>query len=615
MNARRDDDDWAQQQHVDQYDVDKDEAKRASHENIMEEAERRRLLEEDIWTAEVQPKQRTRERRERRTEGDTAKKAKELIPTHSPAKTSRNLKVGDAPSVTAEPTPRPKALAERALPHTQATLLHHKMQAHPATTPDFPWATVRSGISYTWTHVGEASLPANTAPCSSWDKIPRSSSTRNLATSTGDKGKYDSNADVSVLVAPTMQARYNDHGTKLSSSQSIHRMDIENHPVMGRRIVPSSERRARNPQHAQQNQEPDRIVNHTQPAPAARRMLATDPRIFDPPSTIQVNVEEAWREGGATDRRRKQEDRTRTSPDPKPTRTQGPPIVPEDLGFPSQRYGQSSRIEEDSPHISAKLKLRGLQRWESENESTLEQDAFRNRVEDVMCRPKVGCEPTERNNTSVLDEDRTRVAGAPSDQNVQIGPAGPVSVAQRHADPVGASNYRPVASMTPEMRATEPSALMSPSLGGHVFTGNRSATRDEQESFPVPPSPPWAKSVKVDLVDPRLSAQRYDDVARSHGQRPGNAGECGGSYTYDGAAGNGEAAKSAEDGVFAPEVPGCRTATCRHRFRFSTREELETYFGGATLKSMAKTLRPIDPDVLGGTRCLASLSMNMQRRR
>ncbi|KAF8071484.1 hypothetical protein FPV67DRAFT_875350 [Lyophyllum atratum] len=650
VHATRDDDDCAQQQRVDQDNDGKDEATRPSRKNIMEEAERRRLLEEDIWTAEVQPKQIrcrgcsrwikldarsmyyhgfwekhrdlcqgikrilgipvSKRTRKPNTKSNSAKKAKGTIPARSAAKASRNCKVGDAPVVIAKTDPRPEALPERALAITPPTL-HHTMQAHPTATPHFASATAWIGLSTPPSRVGEAPLPTYTTPSDCWDKISRSSC--NLVASATGIGKYDPIASERVLGAPITKDRYDNYDTRSSSSRSIDEMDIEDHPVVGGRIVPSNEREDRDPQPAQRTEEFTRIVDHTQPAPATRRMLATDPRIFEPPSTILGNVEAGWREDGPTPRWSKQGIRTRASPYPKPTWAQGPRIELEGRAFPSQRYERPARIANYSPPLSAIPKLRGMRRWESENECTFQQDTpapdeYRNRVEDAAWPQKVDCEPTARDDTSALNEYRQRIADAPSTQNAQsspAGPAGPASVAPRHA--------HSMVWTTSEMHSSKRSALEPPSLEGHSFMGKRSATRDEQESFPIPPSPPWAKVAQTDLADPSLSAQRYGEASGSRGRGHGNTDDGKDSHIYDDAIHIRERSKSTEDGIFAPELPGCPTAPCHHQFRFATRGELKTYFDGATVKSMAKNIPTIDPDVLDGARCLAAFAMNLHR--
>ncbi|KAF5379845.1 hypothetical protein D9615_005829 [Tricholomella constricta] len=70
-----------------------------------------------------------------------------------------------------------------------------------------------------------------------------------------------------------------------------------------------------------------------------------------------------------------------------------------------------------------------------------------------------------------------------------------------------------------------------------------------------------------------------------------------------------------QNGVFAPEIPGeCPTTPCHHRYRFSTRHELDAYFDGTIIEAIAVNAPPVDPDVMNGARCLTLLAARIRQR-
>ncbi|KAF8054922.1 hypothetical protein FPV67DRAFT_1459733 [Lyophyllum atratum] len=62
-----------------------------------------------------------------------------------------------------------------------------------------------------------------------------------------------------------------------------------------------------------------------------------------------------------------------------------------------------------------------------------------------------------------------------------------------------------------------------------------------------------------------------------------------------------------ERGVFAPDRPSeCTSALCRHHFRFANQHELDTYFDGATIESMALRFSSSRSSFLGDARMYRS---------
>ncbi|KAF8064459.1 hypothetical protein FPV67DRAFT_223711 [Lyophyllum atratum] len=61
-------------------------------------------------------------------------------------------------------------------------------------------------------------------------------------------------------------------------------------------------------------------------------------------------------------------------------------------------------------------------------------------------------------------------------------------------------------------------------------------------------------------------------------------------------------------GVFAPDAPvPCPSIPCDHRFRYSTQSELDTYFYGSTILSMANNFQRPRPDSSKDGQCFATL--------
>ncbi|GLB44682.1 hypothetical protein LshimejAT787_1800190 [Lyophyllum shimeji] len=632
--------------------------------NVMEVDERRRQLEADEWAAEVEPKRvlcrgckrwikldgrslyyrgfwdkhRALCRAIKRILGvpipkvkpqlyfaelgpKAELKARGTIPIQSTAMASRGTKTSHTPGAT-KPTTQPRAQADAGGPEnaSQEAISHaHEVRGVPIVPRDH--YSTRAGKARGDSDVFDAASAQPPSPHSA----PPGSAVRAHLPSKTYVASVTKNRQLSSLAEDRTTVMV-DHGiNRTLGSRGVGRLDIEEHPVMGRRIVPRSGRNDRIVVDRERLRVEDGRTDLVDPELGAQPPTAPDcDRRATPASAGTDVLYHRTTDAACTTQPYVRECLDHRTPDwiekgERPAVPGGPEWEqhsPTELGGPALRPESSTDQRRPSSRMPPSY---GYEPYGPEDSSTSRQDIERREIRDGRRNGVVATPSSPWNKAPHVElPDRrslpVRILATPEQcvggpYPTKTSPTfreeftmGGSRATQRYTESTGTPKHGDPLTVIPRSRISERRGSSSLStMTQPCAERGSSPIRGEDAEFPAVPTPPWANIAQINLVDPGLPVQLY--------QQPAKVVE-GGLWIDDDEDDDEEDHEVEDDGVFAPgRRDSCSTIPCHHRFRFSYQSELHTYFDGATIESMAKYI--VDPDILHGVRCLASLASNM----